>query len=327
MHAAFAVNVSVNSTTSINSTDANHSRLKIVASFYPIYEFVKRIGGININVTTLIPIGVEPHNFEPTIQQIQNAESADLIIYNGAGLEKWIDKIDSKFKIDASQGLNFLKGNDSESAGTYDPHVWLDPLLAEKEVENIRDALVKLDPANSQYYQSNAGNMAVTFRIPSTSVGELREESNVEQVSLNTLVNRILKNHLDWHRYSGQARLYQFPRSVMSRIIDKLTQEELSEVAVAAAKKDFVDLALLLRGEVTLSFFLYILEVWYRVSAIPFKHEVNDDVHKVIIEHGMGKNYSFFLKELYRNVLEMFETKSDFTISDNTVVFKFSMPD
>ena len=136
--------------------DANHSRLKIVASFYPIYEFVKRVGGNNVNITTLIPIGVEPHNFEPTIQQIQNAESADLIIYNGAGLEKWIDKIDSKSKVDASQGLNFLKGNDSESAGTYDPHVWLDPVLAEKEVENIRDALVKVDPANSQYYQSNA---------------------------------------------------------------------------------------------------------------------------------------------------------------------------
>ena len=155
MHVAFAVNVSINSTTS-NSTDANHSKLKIVASFYPIYEFVKRVGGNNVNITTLIPIGVEPHNFEPTIQQIQNAESADLIIYNGAGLEKWIDKIDSKFKVDASQGLNLFKGNDSESAGTYDPHVWLDPVLAEKEVENIRDALVKVDPANSQYYQSNA---------------------------------------------------------------------------------------------------------------------------------------------------------------------------
>ena len=125
MHAAFAVNVSINSTT-LNSTDANHSRLKIVASFYPIYEFVKRVGGNNVNVTTLIPIGLEPHDFEPTIQQIQNAESADfLIIYNGAGLEKWIDKIDSKFKIDASQGLNFLKGNDSEITGAYDPHVWL----------------------------------------------------------------------------------------------------------------------------------------------------------------------------------------------------------
>jgi hypothetical protein len=167
----------------------------------------------------------------------------------------------------------------------------------------------------------------VTFRIPSSSVGELREQSIEEQVSLNTLMNQIVKNHLDWHRYAGQARLYHFPRPAMSRIIDKLTEEELSEVAVAVAKKDFVDLALLLRGEVTLSSFLDILEVWYRVSASPFKHIVNGNVHNVIIEHGVGKNYSFFLKELYRNILDMLETKSEFIITDNTVVFKFNMPD
>ena len=63
MHAAFAVDVSINSTTS-NSTDANHSRLKIVASFYPIYEFVKRVGGNNLNISTLIPIRFQKLNFD-----------------------------------------------------------------------------------------------------------------------------------------------------------------------------------------------------------------------------------------------------------------------
>lgn len=154
MDRASAVNLSSNLTTS--STDLDQSRIKVVASFYPVYEFVKNVGGNKVDVSTLIPIGVEPHDFEPTIQQIQNAESADLVVYNGASLEKWIDKIDSKFKVDASQGLNLLKGNDSESAGSYDPHVWLDPVLAEKQVENIRDALINADPANTVYYQSNA---------------------------------------------------------------------------------------------------------------------------------------------------------------------------
>jgi zinc transport system substrate-binding protein len=140
------------------TSDTNQSRIKIVASFYPIYEFVKEVGGNKVDVTTLIPIGVEPHDFEPTIQQIQNAESADMIVYNGAGLEKWIDKINSKYKVDASQGLNLIRGNNSESAGSYDPHVWLDPILAEKEVETIRDALMRVDPSNSNYYKINADN-------------------------------------------------------------------------------------------------------------------------------------------------------------------------
>lgn len=162
----FAANTSDNlmiATNSINTTqpslvssNTNQSRIKVVASFYPVYEFVKEIGGNKVDVTSLIPIGVEPHDFEPTIQQIQNAETADLVVYIGTGLEKWIDKINAKFKVEASQGLNLLMSNDTGTFGTYDLHIWLDPILAEMEVENIRDALVKIDPANTQYYIASA---------------------------------------------------------------------------------------------------------------------------------------------------------------------------
>ena len=155
-HLMIATN-SINTTQpSLISSNTNESRIKVVASFYPVYEFVKEIGRNKVDVTSLIPIGVEPHDFEPTIQQIQNAETADLVVYNGAGLEKWIDKINAKFKVEASQGLNLLMSNDTGNSGTYDLHVWLDPILAEMEVENIRDALVKIDPANTQYYKANA---------------------------------------------------------------------------------------------------------------------------------------------------------------------------
>ena len=155
-HLMIATN-SINTTQpSFISSNTNESRIKVVASFYPVYEFVKEIGGNKVDVTSLIPIGVEPHDFEPTIQQIQNAETANLVVYNGAGLEKWIDKINAKFKVEASQGLNLLMSNDTGNSGTYDLHVWLDPILAEMEVKNIRDALVKIDPANTQYYKANA---------------------------------------------------------------------------------------------------------------------------------------------------------------------------
>ena len=112
----------------------------------------------------------------------------------------------------------------------------------------------------------------------------------------------------------------------MSRIFDKLTQEELSEIAFDIAKKNFVDLALL-RGEVTLSFYLDTIQNWLRISALPYKHEVNDNVHNFIIEHRMGKNFSFFLKEYNSNILDSLEIKSVFNITDNIVAFKFNMPD
>lgn len=186
----FAADTISNSTIALNSSgissDTNQSRIKVVASFYPIYEFVKEIGGNKVDVTTLIPIGVEPHDFEPTIQQIQNAESADLIVYNGAGLEKWIDNINSKFKVDASQGLILIKGNNSESAGSYDPHVWLDPILAEKEVETIKDALINVNPANSNYYKTNANNF-------------LKELANLDNKIKTELVDCSKKDFIAFH--------------------------------------------------------------------------------------------------------------------------------
>jgi zinc transport system substrate-binding protein len=82
-------------------------------------------------------------------------ETANLVVYSDAGLEKRIDKINVKFKVEASQGLNLLISSDTATSSTYDLHVWLDPLRAEIEVENIRDALVKIDPANTQFYIAN----------------------------------------------------------------------------------------------------------------------------------------------------------------------------
>jgi hypothetical protein len=164
----------------------------------------------------------------------------------------------------------------------------------------------------------------ITFRIPSSSINQLREESKKKQLSLNTLVNQILKDHLDWHTYAAQARMFHVPRSTFSRIVDDLTEEELSNHAVIIAKKDFVDIGLLLKGEFTLPSFLNILKNWSRISSFPYKYEVNNDVHNFIIQHDMGRNFSFLVKELYRYVLEeMFERKSDFTITDSTVMFRF----
>jgi zinc transport system substrate-binding protein len=137
--------------------ETNTSKIKVVASFFPIYEFVKKVGGEKVEASVLIPVGAEPHDFDPTIQQIQNAQSASAIVYNGAGMEAtWINKINPKFAIDTSKGLNLLSSNDPEIHAPTDPHIWLDPILAIHQVENIRDGLIKVDPENAVYYKNNA---------------------------------------------------------------------------------------------------------------------------------------------------------------------------
>jgi zinc transport system substrate-binding protein len=137
-----------------NSSTLN--KVRVVASFYPIFEFVKRIGGDRVEVSSLIPVGIEPHDYEPTIQQVQNAQAADMLIINGAGFEGgWVKDINPEFLLDTSVELNLTRPAKEESSQSVNPHIWLDPILVKRQVENIRDGLIKVDPPNSAYYKEN----------------------------------------------------------------------------------------------------------------------------------------------------------------------------
>ncbi len=137
-----------------NQTSGHFIKIKVISSFYPIYEFVNKVGGNKIDSSILVPPQIEPHDFEPTINQIQEANSADVLIYNGLGIEKWINKIDIRHKIDSSAQIKFLYTDNSNK--TADPHVWLDPILAKSQVENIRDGLITIDPNNRDNYIHNS---------------------------------------------------------------------------------------------------------------------------------------------------------------------------
>jgi len=137
-------------------------QLKILASFYPLYEFTKIIGGERIDVSTIVPSGIEPHDWEPTIQDLQKMQNADMIVINGAGLESWITKLVSInpdiLIVDTSSGIPLLKKDKHvfDNKIQNDPHIWLDPVLAKKQIQNIANGLVKTDPQNAAYYQENA---------------------------------------------------------------------------------------------------------------------------------------------------------------------------
>ena len=182
---AFSANTPTNSSTSSGTTTHNTSthKIKVVASFYPVYEFVKKVGGDKVDASVLIPIGAEPHDFDPTIQQIQAVESAAMLVYNGAGMESiWINKVNPKFAIDTSKGIPLLASNDPEIHAQTDPHIWLDPILAIQQVENIRDGLSKVDPNNAAYYDQNAQNLIGQLKFLDTSIrGNLTSSNCVKR--------------------------------------------------------------------------------------------------------------------------------------------------
>lgn len=147
-------------TTNTNS----QSKIKVVVSFNAMKEFASAIGKDKIAITTIVPNGTEPHDFEPTTESLKNLSSANVFIYNGLGMESWTDKvlksIDNKnlVVVNASKDSNPIKNTDAEEIeehGEYDPHIWISLKGAEVESKNIKDALVKVDPSNKEFYEKN----------------------------------------------------------------------------------------------------------------------------------------------------------------------------
>ena len=152
-------------------TAAGDGRLRVLTSFYPMYDFACKIGGDCIDVTNMVPSGTEPHDWEPSTNDLKNLEKADVFIYNGADMEPWADDLlvsrsDTLRVVEASENVE-LRTTDGEHEhahehegadhhhGDFDPHVWLDPENAKIEMEAIRDALCAADPENSTVFQSN----------------------------------------------------------------------------------------------------------------------------------------------------------------------------
>jgi zinc transport system substrate-binding protein len=144
------------------------TKLKVAASFFPLYEFARNVGGNKAEVYSFLPIGNEPHSWEPSIQQIEGLKGTKLFIYNGAGMEAYLSQFMTSGEfanvtfVKASDGITLLKADSAEddkeilAQGGMDPHVWNDPIYAEKEVTNIKNAMQKADPVNTQYYEDNA---------------------------------------------------------------------------------------------------------------------------------------------------------------------------
>lgn len=146
-------------------------KLSVVASFYPMYDFALKIGGDRVTVETLVPPGAEPHDWEPSPPDIVRLENADVFVYNGAGMERWAPKVLEALEnkelvvVEASRGIALLEGGhdaheeaaaeEAEAAGSYDPHVWLNPMHAKTEMVAIKNALIQADPAGKDYYEAN----------------------------------------------------------------------------------------------------------------------------------------------------------------------------
>ena len=142
--------------------EADDGRLRVVATFYPLYYFAQQVGGDRVHVDSLIPFNSEPHSWEPSPADIIKVDKARVFVYNGAGFEPWVGKVlgtirnrGSMVVVDSSRGIAAMKDTGEQSG--INPHFWIDPVLAKQQVENIRAGLTAADPAGADNYTTNAG--------------------------------------------------------------------------------------------------------------------------------------------------------------------------
>jgi hypothetical protein len=177
-----------------------------------------------------------------------------------------------------------------------------------------------LEPAVASTKPSTKG---VTFRLSKEKLEHLRNAADARTISPNTLFNQIIKSYLDWHSMAADAKLYYLPKSFLIRLLNELTNDELNELAVETAKNDLVDVCLFLRGGFNIASISEIAQTWLRIAQMSHRIEVTGNIYQIIIEHDMGRKYSYLIKEISRYLLEVaFETKSSCDVTENAIIVK-----
>ncbi len=137
-------------------------KFKVVTTFTIIADMAQNVAGDYADVVSITKPGAEIHGYQPTPRDIVGAQDADLVLWNGLGLELWFERFFSSLKdvpsAIVSEGVEPISISKGPYTGKANPHAWMSPSAGQLYVDNIAAALVKYDPANAAGYLANAAN-------------------------------------------------------------------------------------------------------------------------------------------------------------------------
>ncbi|WP_414468902.1 metal ABC transporter solute-binding protein, Zn/Mn family [Methanobacterium sp. ACI-7] len=172
----------------------NGDKINVIVSIPPEAEFVEKVGGNKVKVTTMVPTGANPHTYEPLPEQLKEVSTARIYFQIGSGLEFeniWMDKLKDINKnmviVNCSNGITFIPNQESSEdehhgESQYDTHVWVSPQNAKIMVENIYQSLVKADPANEGYYRLNKDKYIAELDSSDKSINESLQKGNSRKI-------------------------------------------------------------------------------------------------------------------------------------------------
>ncbi|SCZ81463.1 metal ABC transporter solute-binding protein, Zn/Mn family [Acidaminobacter hydrogenoformans] len=183
------------------SAEQSADKPRLVATLFPQYDFVRVLAGDLVEITLLLPPGVESHSYEPTPKDIAGITEADAFLFTGEAMEPWATKLVDNVKgaevkvVDLSQGVTLLaadhddeheeEGDHAEEGheeGAYDPHIWLDPNNAKIMVTTLLETLIEIDPENEGTYRSNAEAYIAELESLDLAFKDLFEKSETQTI-------------------------------------------------------------------------------------------------------------------------------------------------
>lgn len=255
------------------STDSgSEDTLSLVTTFYPVYEFTQQVAGDRAEVHQLIAGGTDAHHFEPSARDVAHVNEADLFVYSSEEMESWVpsllDSLDNKDlgvvrladKVDLLEtGDDHEHDHDHEEEDhnhSIDPHIWLDPILAQEQINTIKEALIAIDPEGESVYTENAKQYneelqsiheeyvevfeSATARIFFTqhnSFGYIADRYNLTQIAVGGLSTEVepspariaeINQLIDEHK----VPVMYYQDGANSSIAQTIAQETGTEVAV-----------------------------------------------------------------------------------------------
>jgi hypothetical protein len=173
------------------------------------------------------------------------------------------------------------------------------------------------------YRKSNIESETITFRIEKLLLDELRQESEQAGNSINTLINQLVKDHLQWHKPAKKAGLGYFSKIFLSRILDSLTEEQVIKTTKEFCKHNLFEISNMLRIKTTMSSFMDEYCTWLNASGFNYRLDKIDDLDVYVIQFDMGRKWSLYTKIAMQFVFEHYgERNAQCEMNNNLVIIK-----
>ena len=163
-----------------------------------------------------------------------------------------------------------------------------------------------------------------SFRLNKDVLSKLKKEAESENLSLNSLVNRVMETHVNWHSHAAKIGIVPISSEVIKELFKNMTDDAIKKLAKNMAPEISEDL-LLLRHEDTLDAFLDLSQDYFGVCGFPFSVQEKNGIYRITVRHTLGKKYSLYLEEIVRIKINGYTKKEpDVTSTAHTITLSLN---